>query len=113
MNSIADVIFTRYLFAFELTSALLIIAAVGAMVLGARRTRRAQADPEAGGPGADPQRPPAAAGPAPACSASGDAIGTPALLPDGSQPRPTRCSRPRRAACASFRGEVVDAEDYS
>ena len=33
MNSLAQVIFTQYLFAFELTSALLIVAAVAAMVL--------------------------------------------------------------------------------
>ena len=33
VNSIAQLLFTRYLFAFELTSALLIVAAVAAMVL--------------------------------------------------------------------------------
>jgi NADH-quinone oxidoreductase subunit J len=33
VHSIAELLFTKYLFAFELTSALLIIAAVGAMVL--------------------------------------------------------------------------------
>src|SRR6185312_11916946 len=33
VNSIAQLLFTQYLFAFELTSALLIVAAIGAMIL--------------------------------------------------------------------------------
>jgi NADH-quinone oxidoreductase subunit J len=39
INLLSDALFTRYVFAFELTSVLLVIAVVGAVVL-ARRTRR-------------------------------------------------------------------------
>ncbi len=83
VNGIAELLFTKYLFAFELTSALLIVAAVGAMVLahiereGPKPTQRrvAQARIRSGRP--QPL-------PGPGVLASGDAIGTPALLPDGS-----------------------------
>ena len=83
VNSIAQLIFTKYLFAFELTSALLIVAAVGAMVLahierdGPKPTQKslAQARLRSGRP--QPL-------PGPGVLASGNAIGTPALLPDGS-----------------------------
>lgn len=40
INSLSEALFTRYLFAFELTSVLLLIAVVGAVVL-SRRTRQA------------------------------------------------------------------------
>jgi len=40
INVLSDALFTRYVFAFELTSVLLVIAVVGAVVL-ARRSRRA------------------------------------------------------------------------
>lgn len=83
VNSLAELIFTKYLFAFELTSALLIVAAVGAMVLahierdGPKPTQKtlAQARIRSGRP--QPL-------PGPGVLASGNAIGTPALLPDGS-----------------------------
>jgi NADH-quinone oxidoreductase subunit J len=83
VNSIAELIFTKYLFAFELTSALLIVAAVAAMVLahverdGPRPTQKtiAQARIRSGRP--QPL-------PGPGVLASGNSIGTPALLPDGS-----------------------------
>jgi NADH-quinone oxidoreductase subunit J len=83
VNSIAQVIFTKYLFAFELTSALLIVAAVGAMILAhiERDERKptqkmvARARIRSGRP--QPW-------PGPGVLSSGDAIGTPALLPDGS-----------------------------
>ena len=83
VNSIAELLFTKYLFAFELTSALLIVAAVGAMVLahierdGPKPTQKslAQARIRSG-------RPQPLAGPG--VLASGNSIGTPALLPDGS-----------------------------
>jgi NADH-quinone oxidoreductase subunit J len=39
VNQLAERIFTRYLYAFEVTSVLLVIAVVGAVVL-ARRARR-------------------------------------------------------------------------
>jgi len=82
VNSIAELLFTKYLFAFELTGALLIVAAVGAMVLahierdGPRASQKliAQARIRSGRP--QPL-------PGPGVLASGNSIGTPALLPDG------------------------------
>jgi NADH-quinone oxidoreductase subunit J len=83
VNSLAELIFTKYLFAFELTSALLIVAAVGAMVLAhverddpkPTQKQTARARIRSGRP--QPW-------PGPGVLSSGDAIGTPALLPDGS-----------------------------
>jgi NADH-quinone oxidoreductase subunit J len=83
--SIADLLFSRYVFAFEATSALLITAAVGAMVLAHRERleiRRTQRElmrrrfltPGSGGP---------APLPGPGVYADHDAVDTPALLPDG------------------------------
>ncbi len=85
VTALANLIFTRYLYPFEITSALLITAAVGAMVLAHRErigpkptqrdTRRAGASP---------------AGsllrcPGPGTYAQHNAVHMPALLPDGSQ----------------------------
>jgi NADH-quinone oxidoreductase subunit J len=83
VHSIAALLFTRYLFAFELTSALLIVAAVAAMVLAhverddAKPTQKslARARIRSGRP--QPL-------PGPGVLSSGNSIGTPALLPDGS-----------------------------
>jgi NADH-quinone oxidoreductase subunit J len=83
VNSIAQKLFTTYLFAFELTSALLIIAAVGAMVLAhieydePKPTQRALARARIRSGRPQPL-------PGPGVLASGNSIGTPALLPDGS-----------------------------
>jgi len=83
VNAIAQLLFTKYLFAFELTSALLIVAAVGAMVLahierdGPRPTQRALARQRIRSGRPQPL-------PGPGHLSSGGAIGTPALLPDGS-----------------------------
>ncbi|MDP9094500.1 MAG: NADH-quinone oxidoreductase subunit J [Actinomycetota bacterium] len=83
VNSIATLVFTKYLFAFELTSALLIVAAVGAMILahvereGPRRTQKIIARERIRSGRPQPL-------PGPGVLASGNAIGTPALLPDGS-----------------------------
>ena len=76
-------IFHNYLFAFELTSALLIVAAIGAMVLAhverdvPRPTQKetARARIRSGRP--QPL-------PGPGVLSSATAVGTPALLPDGS-----------------------------
>jgi NADH-quinone oxidoreductase subunit J len=83
VNNIANLLFTRYLIAFELTSALLIVAAVGAMVLAhiereeAKPTQKslARARIRSGRP--QPL-------PGPGVLSSHNAIGTAALLPDGS-----------------------------
>ncbi|HZC52988.1 MAG TPA: NADH-quinone oxidoreductase subunit J, partial [Mycobacterium sp.] len=76
-------IFTKYLFAFELTSALLIVAADAAMVLAhierdapkPSQKSIARARIRSGRP--QPL-------PGPGVLSSGNSIGTPALLPDGS-----------------------------
>jgi NADH-quinone oxidoreductase subunit J len=83
--AIAELLFSRYVLAFEATSALLITAALGAMVLAHReRTtpRRTQLERmrervATGGAGMAPL-------PGPGVYADHDAIDTPALLPDGS-----------------------------
>jgi NADH-quinone oxidoreductase subunit J len=84
VNAIAEKLFTDYLFAFELTSALLIVAAVGAMVLAhverewaGRQTQRERAQARFQG-----QRPQPL--PGPGVFATSDSVATPALLPDGS-----------------------------
>ena len=61
VNAIAELLFTKYLFAFELTSALLIIAAVGAMVLAHIERDGPEARRQRSCPRADPLRPAAAA----------------------------------------------------
>lgn len=83
VNSIAGLLFTKYLFAFELTSALLIVAAVGAMVLahvereGRKPTQKQLARERIRSGRPQPL-------PGPGVLSSGNSIGTPALLPDGS-----------------------------
>jgi NADH-quinone oxidoreductase subunit J len=83
VNSLAALIFTKYLFAFELTSALLIVAAVGAMILayierdGPKPTQKATARERIRSGRPQPL-------PGPGVLSSSTAIGTPALLPDGS-----------------------------
>ncbi len=87
VQGIAQILFTRYVFAFEVTSALLITAALGAMVL-AHRERTApklgQADHAA-----QRMRDYAERGahlgplPPPGTFARHNAVDTPALLPDG------------------------------
>src|SRR5947207_680532 len=84
VDAVAQKLFTNYLFAFELTSALLIVAAVGAMVLThverdrhVRRTQRDLARQRFHGGRPQPL-------PGPGVFATGDSVATPALLPDGS-----------------------------
>jgi NADH-quinone oxidoreductase subunit J len=84
IQGIAQLIFTTYVFPFEVTSALLITAALGAMVLAHReRTRPKPTQRQlardriaAGSP---------APLPGPGVYAQHDAVDMPALLPDGSQ----------------------------
>jgi NADH-quinone oxidoreductase subunit J len=83
--AIAELLFSRYVFAFEATSALLITAGLGAMVLahrermGPRRSQREVmlARVARGGAAMAPL-------PGPGVYADHDAVDTPALLPDGS-----------------------------
>ncbi len=82
--AVAQLIFTRYVFAFEATSALLITAALGAMVLAHReRTKPKPSQQElskrrftGGGPQPTPL-------PNPGVYARHNAVDMPALLPDG------------------------------
>jgi len=85
--AVAKVIFTRYVFAFEVTSALLITAALGAMVLAHRE--RLTPKPTQASLAAQRMRDYAATGlhpgplPPPGVFARHNAVDTPALLPDG------------------------------
>jgi NADH-quinone oxidoreductase subunit J len=84
VQGLAQLIFTRYLWAFELTSALLITAAIGAMVLAHRerfdgRKDQRELSRERFRPGARPTPLPS-----PGVYARHNAVDTPALLPDGS-----------------------------
>ena len=102
VQAIAHFIFGRYVFAFELTSALLITAALGAMVLAhrervhAKPTQRELSERRFSEPGARPTPMPA-----PGVYARHNAVDTPGLLPDGSVahetvPRPLRVSGAER-----------------
>jgi NADH-quinone oxidoreductase subunit J len=83
VNSLAQVIFSKYLFAFELTSALLIVAALGAMILAhVERDERKPTQKTVARARIRSGRP--QPWPGPGVLSTGDAIGTPALLPDGS-----------------------------
>ena len=84
VQGLADLIFSRYVFAFEVTSALLIVAAMAAMVLAHRERQEArvtQVDLSRqrfrGGQNPAPL-------PGPGVYARHNAVDTPALLPDGS-----------------------------
>jgi NADH-quinone oxidoreductase subunit J len=98
MYEIAKLLFTRYLFAFEATSALLITAALGAMVLAHRerhepkRTQR-ELMTERFRVGTHPTPLPG-----PGVYARHNAVDTPALLPDGS---PSELSVPSAVALIS------------
>jgi NADH-quinone oxidoreductase subunit J len=85
--AVARLLFTRYVFAFEVTSALLITAAVGAMVLAHRERheqRRSQRElAEARFKTMSPDKLPTML-PPPGVYARHNAVDTPALLPDGS-----------------------------
>jgi NADH-quinone oxidoreductase subunit J len=90
--SLANLIFSRYVFAFEVTSALLITAALGAMVLAHRErhehrpTQRELSIERFRGDGYGAPLPP------PGVFARHNAVDTPALLPDGT-PAETSVSR--------------------
>ncbi|HZA71989.1 MAG TPA: NADH-quinone oxidoreductase subunit J [Propionibacteriaceae bacterium] len=108
-QGIAALVFNRYVFAFEATSALLITAAVGAMVLAHRERlvpKKGQADlatlrmrryAETG------QHPGPL--PTPGVFARHNAVDTPALLPDGS------VSELSVSATLRARGDILDEKD--
>lgn len=103
--AIAEVLFTRYVFAFEITSALLITAAVGAMVLAHRErlepkptqadlARQRMADYAESGRHPGPL-------PSPGVYARSNSVDTPALLPDGS------VAKPSVSKTLEIRGDIV------
>jgi len=85
--ALANIMFSQYVFAFEVTSALLITAAVGAMVLAHRE--RLEPKPTQASLAAQRMQDYAASGkhpgnlPTPGVFARHNAVDTPALLPDG------------------------------
>jgi NADH-quinone oxidoreductase subunit J len=111
VQGIAALLFTRYVFAFEATAALLITAAVGAMVLAHRErlspkktqvelvTERMQKYADTG------QHPGPL--PSPGVFARHNAVDTPALLPDGT------ASELSVSATLRARGTVADARDLT
>lgn len=85
VQGLAEIIFTRNLWAFELTSALLITAALGAMVLAHRERfarRRTQRELAVARFQGDTRATPM---PNPGVFATRNAVDTPALLPDGTE----------------------------
>ncbi|HEX5119541.1 MAG TPA: NADH-quinone oxidoreductase subunit J [Pseudonocardiaceae bacterium] len=87
VSQIGRSLFTTFLFPFELTSALLITAAVGAMVLaytgrGAKGAKRTQRELVVARFRGEHDRPSPL--PGPGVFATGNSVATPALLPDGS-----------------------------
>lgn len=111
IQEIANVIFSRYVFAFEVTSALIITAAIGAMVLAHRERlepKKSQADLAA-----ERVREYAESGrhlgplPPPGTYARHNAVDTPALLPDGT---PSELSVSRVLAA---RGTVRNAPELA
>lgn len=91
VQGLADLIFGRYLLAFEVTSALLITAAVGAMLLAHRERltpRKTQAQLQRERIMGDHPTPL----PAPGVLATNNAVNVPALLPDGT---PAQVSLPK------------------
>jgi NADH-quinone oxidoreductase subunit J len=86
VTGLGALIFTRYLFAFELTSALLITAAMGAMVFAyaqtrahAKRTQRETVEARLRG-----EHDRISPLPGPGVYATGNSVAVPAILPDGS-----------------------------
>jgi NADH-quinone oxidoreductase subunit J len=104
VGAIARVLFTKYVFAFEVVSALLIVAAVGAMILGHRdrRGERLTQREQAARRFSDPDRQFSPL-PGPGVYALHDAVDRPALLPDGT---PARTSVP-----SEYAGTIDEAFD--
>ncbi|MFL6105366.1 MAG: NADH-quinone oxidoreductase subunit J [Marmoricola sp.] len=109
--SIAKILFTRYVFAFELTSALLITAALGAMVLAHRE--RLTPKPSQADLAAQRMRDYAEKGthlgplPPPGVFARHNSVDTPALLPDGT------ASEASISRVLAARGTVKSAPDIA
>ncbi len=107
VQGIAEQIFTRYVFAFEVTSALLITAALGAMILTHQEhykpkpTQRDLSEARFAGDHPSPLPPPGT-------YARHNAVDTPALLPDGT---PADVSVPRPMALRNPQVDQIDIEE--
>ena len=116
VENLANILFSRYVFAFEATSALLITAALGAMVLAHRERLTPKASQAS--LAAERMRDYAEHGkhlgplPAPGVYARHNAVDTPALLPDGT-PSPASVSRvlAARGSMRSASAQAADIED--
>ena len=109
VQAIAYKLFSTYVWAFEVVSALLITAALGAMVLAhstSGKSRTAQRDQSIARFRKDSLAE-AAGLPAPGVYARHNAVDVPALLPDGT-PAPTSVSRVLEA-----RGDVIDSKVFA
>ncbi len=108
VQGLATLLFSRYVWAFEVVSALLITAALGAMVLGhrerpvPRRTQRQLSEDRF----REGSELPGAPLPSPGVFSRHNAVDIPALLPDGS-PAPTSVSRVIKA-----RGDVLPTAPF-
>mgnify|MGYP003346228771 CR=1 FL=1 len=108
VQNLAEQLFTKYVWAFEVVSALLITAALGAMVLAhstSGRSRTAQRDQAIARFRKDSLAD-AAGLPAPGVFARHNAVDVPALLPDG-KPATASISRVLEA-----RGDVIDSKIF-
>jgi NADH-quinone oxidoreductase subunit J len=83
VSGVADLIFGKYVWTFEITSALLITAALGAMVLAHRERIGAKPSQRAWSERRVRENRNVAGLPAPGVYARSNAVDTPALLPDG------------------------------
>lgn len=108
VQGLASLLFSRYVWAFEVVSALLITAALGAMVLGhrerlvPRRTQRQRSQDRF----REDSELPGAPMPSPGVFSRHNAVDTPALLPDGT-PAPSSVSRVIQA-----RGQVLPTAPF-
>ncbi len=106
IEGLANLIFTKYVFAFEITGALLITATVGAMVLTHReRTERAKTQREMSEERVRGKHLPPL--PPPGVYARHNAVDIPGLLPDGTPPELTVMQTLRR------RGQIRDVSQQS
>jgi NADH-quinone oxidoreductase subunit J len=87
VSGVADLIFGKYVWAFEITSALLITAALGAMVLAHRERIGAKPSQRLWAERRVRENVNVAGLPAPGVYARSNAVDTPALLPDGTPSR--------------------------
>ncbi|WP_165960273.1 NADH-quinone oxidoreductase subunit J [Actinocrispum wychmicini] len=84
VDGVGRLLFSDFLFPFELTSALLITAAVGAMVLGYRDKSRRKSQRETADARFRGEHDRVSPLPGPGVFATANSVATPALLPDGS-----------------------------